>query len=62
MARVASSWCRVGLGRMDLNFDIYNAFNSDAILSQQNTFGAAWTRPLTVIQPRFIKLSARWDF
>lgn len=53
---------RTGLGSVDLNLDLYNAFNSDAILTQQNAFGAAWQRPLSVIQPRFMKLSARWDF
>jgi hypothetical protein len=52
----------VGRGRVDLNVDLYNAFNADAILVQNNTFGAAWQRPITVIQPRFVKLSARWDF
>ncbi|HMF96001.1 MAG TPA: hypothetical protein VKE96_16980, partial [Vicinamibacterales bacterium] len=52
----------LGHGRVDLNADLFNAFNSDAILVQNNTFGAAWQRPLTVIQPRFVKLSARWDF
>ncbi len=52
----------VGFGRVDLNVDLYNAFNSDAILTQQNAYGTAWTRPLTVIQPRFVKFSARWDF
>ena len=51
-----------GHGNIDLNFDLYNAFNSDAVLTQSNTFGAAWQRPTTVIQPRFLKLSARWDF
>jgi hypothetical protein len=48
--------------RADVGVDIYNAFNSDAILTQQNAYGAAWQRPLTVIQPRFVKFSARWDF
>ena len=52
----------VGHGKIDLNFDVYNAFNSDAVLTQSNTFGASWWRPTTVIQPRFLKLSARWDF
>ena len=52
----------VGVGRVDFNVDIYNALNSDAILTQQNAYGTAWTRPLTVIQPRFVKFSARWDF
>ena len=52
----------VGRGRVDLNVDLYNAFNSDAVIVENNTFGAAWQRPITVIQPRFLKLSARWDF
>ena len=53
---------KVGSGRIDLNVDLYNAFNSDAILTQQNAFGATWQAPLTVIQPRFVKFGARWDF
>jgi hypothetical protein len=52
----------VGRGRVDLNVDVYNAFNSDAILGQLNNFVPAWQLPLTVIQPRFVKFSARWDF
>jgi hypothetical protein len=57
-----SKLVNVGVGRMDVNVDLYNAFNSDAVLLQQNAFGAAWQRPLTVIQPRFVKFSVRWDF
>ena len=52
----------VGYGKLDLNVDMYNAFNSDAVLTQNNAFGASWWRPTTVIQPRFFKFSARWDF
>jgi hypothetical protein len=51
-----------GRSRLDLNVDLFNAFNSDAILTPLNTFGPVWQLPLTVIQPRFVKLSARWDF
>jgi len=51
-----------GRSRLDLNVDLFNAFNSDAIIVQNNTFGAAWQRPVTVVQPRFVKFSARWDF
>jgi hypothetical protein len=57
-----SKLLNLGTGRLDLNVDLYNAFNTDAILTQQNTFGATWQSPLTVIQPRFVKFSARWDF
>ena len=57
-----SKLLNMGTGRLDLNVDIYNAFNSSAILTQQNAYGATWQNALTVIQPRFVKFSARWDF
>jgi hypothetical protein len=53
---------RLGRGTLEGNMDVYNAFNSDAVLTQQNAYGTAWRRPLSVIQPRFVKFSARWDF
>jgi hypothetical protein len=53
---------RLGRGSLEGNVDLYNAFNSDAVLTQQNAYGTAWQRPLSVIQPRFVKFSARWDF
>jgi hypothetical protein len=57
-----SKLLNVATGRLDVNIDIYNAFNSSAILTQQNTYGATWQNALTVIQPRFVKFSVRWDF
>jgi len=52
----------VGRGRIDFNVDFYNAFNSDAIITENQAYGPAYRRPLTVIQPRFVKFMARWDF
>jgi hypothetical protein len=52
----------VGRGRVDLNVDFFNALNSDAVILENGAFGPAWRRPLTVIQPRFVKFGARWDF
>jgi len=52
----------LGLGNVDLNVDFYNAFNSDAVITENAAFGGSWRRPTTVIQPRFVKFSARWDF
>ena len=49
-------------GRLDLNLDLYNAFNSDAITTELNAVGPAYGLPIQVIPPRFVKLSARWDF
>jgi carboxypeptidase family protein len=58
----ATKIVNVGHGRVDLNVDFYNAFNSDAVTFENAAFGPAWRLPLTVIQPRFVKFSARWDF
>jgi hypothetical protein len=51
-----------GKGRVDLNVDFYNAFNSDAVIAELGNFGPVWRLPLRVIQPRFVKFAARWDF
>ena len=52
-------WLR---GKLEADLDLYNLGNSDAILAQNNTFGATWTRPTLVIQPRFVKFTVRYDF
>src|SRR5262245_47180305 len=52
----------VGHGRLDLNVDFFNAFNSDAVIGELGSFGPAWRLPLTVIQPRFVKFGVRYDF
>jgi len=52
----------VGKGRIDFNVDLYNAFNSDAVIGELGAIGPVWRLPLTVIQPRFVKFQARWDF
>ena len=49
-------------GTVDLSVDLYNAFNSDAILTEQAAYNVAWRNATTVIQPRFVKFNARWDF
>ena len=52
----------VGTGRIDFNVDFYNAFNSDAVIGEIGSIGPVWRLPTTVIQPRFVKFAARWDF
>ena len=44
--------------------DIYNALNSSAVLTYNNTFvpNGPWLQPLTIITPRFLKLAAEIDF
>jgi hypothetical protein len=53
---------KTGKGTVDLNVDLYNAFNSDAILQEVQNYGVAWRNATSVIQPRFVKFGARWDF
>ena len=45
---------------MDLNVDFYNAFNSDAVLTEVGSFGPVWRLPTQVIQPRFVKFAVRY--
>jgi hypothetical protein len=52
----------IGKGKLDLNADFYNAFNSDAVLTELGSFGPVWRLPTSVIQPRFVKFTARYDF
>lgn len=64
--RIAQHEDRVRAGRVDLNVDFYNAFNSDTVITELGTFGPAWRLPPTVIQPRFVKcafvkFAVRWD-
>jgi hypothetical protein len=53
---------RLGGARATFNLDVYNALNKDTIRGQNNTFGAAWQRPTSILQARFAKISASFDF
>jgi hypothetical protein len=61
--RVSKSF-RVWRGRTTLGVDVFNAFNSSAVLTYNNTFvpGGTWLQPLTVLSPRFIRLTGEIDF
>jgi outer membrane receptor protein involved in Fe transport len=58
----ATKLVNVGRARLDLNVDLYNLLNSDAVVAQSNAFGAAWLRPTTIVQGRFVKFGVRMDF
>jgi hypothetical protein len=53
---------RMRSAAVDLNVDLYNAFNSDAVITETTQFGTTWRRPTAIIQARFFKFSARIDF
>jgi len=56
---------RFGRTRTNVGFDIYNIFNSNPVLTYNNAFipnGGAWLVPTNVLQSRFVKFSASFDF
>ena len=61
--RVSKSF-RIGRGRATVGIDIYNALNSSTVLTYNNTFvpGGTWLQPLSILSPRFIRLTGEVDF
>ena len=61
--RVAKAF-RIGRGRATIGIDIYNALNSSSVLTYNNTFvpGGTWLQPLSILSPRFIRLTGEVDF
>jgi Carboxypeptidase regulatory-like domain len=52
---------RVGRARTTVNFDVFNVFNSDTVLTENPNFGA-YRRPTGIPQARFLKIGATLDF
>ncbi len=52
---------RVARSRTALNFDLYNALNTSAVVLQNNNF-AVWQRPQEIVLARFAKISVQFDF
>jgi hypothetical protein len=61
---------RFGQARTTLSLDIYNLLNGNAILTQNNTLAVdasnavtnVWQRPQSILDARFVKVSAQFDF
>jgi hypothetical protein len=55
---------RFGGARAMLAVDVYNTLNSSAVLTYNAAFvpGGTWLQPLTILTPRFFRLTAEVDF
>jgi hypothetical protein len=57
---------RFGRTRTAVNLDVYNAFNSNAVLAENSTYTnaslAGWRVPTSIVTARFAKISAQFDF
>ena len=61
--RVARTF-RIGRSRTTVGVDIYNALNAGTVLTYNNTYvpNGPWLQPLTILTPRFFKLTGAIDF
>jgi hypothetical protein len=58
---------RIGITRTNVNFDLYNVFNSTAVTQENLTYTPpfipnSWRQPQYVVPSRFFKISAQFDF
>ena len=59
---------RFGTSRATINFDLYNALNASTVLTLNNGFiplaggGANWQVPTAILQARFFKIGAQFDW
>src|SRR5262249_18033285 len=53
---------KAGKGRIQPQVDVYNLFNDNTVLTQNYAYGAAWRRPLTIVQGRTFKFGVQADF
>ena len=53
---------RMGRIRTALNVDLANMFNSNYTQAITTAYGSRWLSPVSIMDPRLVKLSAQFDF
>jgi hypothetical protein len=48
--------------RAAVNFDMFNVLNANAVLTENQNFGAVWRQPLSIVGARLLKFSVNVDF
>jgi hypothetical protein len=52
---------RFGGTRTNVGIDMFNALNANPVLTENSSF-AVWRTPLSILQPRYFRISAQFDF
>jgi hypothetical protein len=52
---------RFGRTRTNVGLDMFNALNANPVLTENSSF-AVWRTPLSILQPRYFRISAQFDF
>ena len=60
--RASKTFTMPGGRRAQALVDLYNMFNANPILAQNNTFGPQWQRPTQILQGRLLKFGIQLDF
>jgi len=53
---------RHGRTRTQVSVDLYNALNSSAVQTYNQTYGPAWLTPTLILPARFVKITGQFDF
>jgi hypothetical protein len=61
-ARISKEFVLRGGLRVQGQLDVYNLFNGNMVLAQNNTFGANWQQPLAILAGRLLKFGVLVKF
>ena len=53
---------RVDQARLQGIVDVYNLFNTNPVLRQNDTFGGSWQNPITILTGRLMKFAFQLDW
>ena len=54
----------VGLtrGRVQINFDVYNALNASNVVTLNTNYGPSWLQPTSFLTGRLYEIGGSWSF
>ena len=57
-----TKFVRLPRGRVQLNFDVYNALNAGNVLTINTNYGPNWLQPTSFLPGRLFELSGQLSF